>query len=274
MAIPVEIMVIGNEILQGDVLDTNSHWLRRHLNGLGALVRQVTQVRDEPDAIAQALHSALARQTRLIVTIGGLGPTDDDLTLQALADALGRPLSAEPEALALVAETYARLTREGLVESAAMAAPRIKMARLPEGARPLANQVGAAPGVLLELDGCTLVSLPGVPEELFDIVEHALAPVLSALFGAGCFGEWRAVVDCGDESTLAGLLREVAGKHPEVYIKSRAKRFGPDTTFRITLSARGNAPDETEAAVLAAWDDLQKALEQAQVPVLSFERDR
>ncbi len=129
-----EIIAIGNEVLLGDVLDTNSHWLCVQLTGLGALVRRVTQVRDELMAIQQAVEAALGQGTQLVITTGGLGPTHDDLTLQAVSRALGRDLEIDPLAFSWVRERYRELNQAGYVASPEMTEPRIKMARLPVAA--------------------------------------------------------------------------------------------------------------------------------------------
>ena len=92
MTAPVELLAIGNELLAGDVLDTNSHWLCRQLAGRGARVSRVTTLPDDMATIGEALLAALGRRPALIVTCGGLGPTADDLTVVAQAAALGRVL--------------------------------------------------------------------------------------------------------------------------------------------------------------------------------------
>ncbi len=285
MAAPVavEIVAVGNELLLGDVLDTNSHWLCRRFTGLGARVRRVTMVGDDEATIAGAVRDALERGAQLVVTTGGLGPTEDDLTLRAVASALGRPLVEHPDAREMVARTYAELARQGHVAFAEVTPSRAKMAQLPEGAEPLANGVGVAPGSLVRLDGGgrmpsvrgrtpsvrgrmpsvrrAVVSLPGVPDELHDIVRGALRPFLTDLLGQGAYEEWRARVECGDESVLAPLLSEVASQHPDVYVKSRAKRFGTDVTFMVSLSARGEDPAGARARLDAAWAALQQVLD-------------
>ncbi|HHX42694.1 MAG TPA: competence/damage-inducible protein A [Chloroflexi bacterium] len=266
MAAPVsvEIVAIGNELLLGDVLDTNSHWLCRRLTGLGALVRRVTMVGDDEAVIAAAVRAALERGARLVITTGGLGPTADDVTLRAVAAGLERQLVEHPGAREMVARTYAELQRRGYVDSAALTPARAKMARLPEGAEPPANGVGAAPGALVRLgDGRAVVSLPGVPGELRDIVRGALRPFLAELLGQAVYEEWRVRVASGDESVLAPLLDEVATQSLDVYIKSRAKRFGSDVTFMVSLSARGEDPAGVRSRLDAAWSALRQALSRA-----------
>ncbi|MGC8836831.1 MAG: molybdopterin-binding protein [Anaerolineae bacterium] len=89
---PVEIVAIGNELLIGDVLDTNTHWLCRRVTGLGGVVQRAVMVRDDIEAIGREVLGAIQRKARVVFTTGGLGPTADDMTLQALAQALERVL--------------------------------------------------------------------------------------------------------------------------------------------------------------------------------------
>ena len=144
-------------------------------------------------------------------------------------------------------EAYAGFAAAGLVPFAELNEARLKMARLPQGAAPVRNPVGGAPGVVLERGATTFVSLPGVPEELEAIVEQSLGPVFDRIFGAAHFEERTLVVDLQDESAIAHILGEVEAAHPEVYVKSRAKKMGPAVTLRITLSARGDDPAAVDA---------------------------
>jgi len=265
MSIRVEIVAIGNEVLDGDVLDTNSHWLCEQITGLGGQVERVTQIRDDVDVISRCLLRSVERGVGLVVTSGGLGPTADDLTLEAVANAMGVPLEADAPAIGWVAERYSDLASQGRVESSGMTAGRAKMARLPKGARPLRNGVGTAPGVLVSWRDAAVACLPGVPSELKHIFGDALTPLLSELFGQSAFCCLEASVGCGDESALAPMLRDVADRHHDVYVKSRARGFGESTRFRVTLSARGSDKDAVARSLRAAWEDLSATLAQAGV---------
>ena len=193
--------------------------------------------------------------------MGGLGPTEDDLTLRGVALATQRPLELNPEAERLVREKYEEFFRSGHVPTPEMSDSRRKMAFLPAGAEPLVNPVGGAPGVWLEIDGCALVSLPGVSGELRAIVSESLAPRLAALFGPACYGERSLVVpELQDESVIAGILRQVDAANPGVYVKSRARQFGEARALRITLSARASDPDELEALLSAPFKTLAEQI--------------
>ena len=240
----IVILAIGNELLLGETLDTNSNWLCRHLTGLGGQVVSVIILPDIIAPIAEAV-ARVCREARelidLLITVGGLGPTDDDLTLAAVAQALDSPLARNQTAYHWVVEKYAELARQGYVNSPEMNDARIKMAMLPAGAIPLKNPVGAAPAIKVSCGDTTIICLPGVPDEMKAIVKDSLAATLTDLFGVGGFEERDLLVACGDESALAPILRAVVAAHPNVYIKSKAKTFAANQCFKIKLHARGDA---------------------------------
>ena len=254
--INVEILTIGNEILLGLVQDTNSTYLCRMVRGMGGRVRHIATPRDEIDAIADDVNAALSRGAELVFTCGGLGPTDDDVTLAAVAKATGRRLELNSAARQFVEQRYRDLASRGHVPGAEMSEARLKMAHLPEGARPIVNPVGAAPAVVIEVDAIRIVSLPGVPAELKAVVEGPLQTLLAELFGRGSYREREITVACGDESQLAPALRQVASRNPEVYLKSRPSHFGPDVKFRILISSSAATAGEAERLISIAEADL------------------
>jgi molybdenum cofactor synthesis domain-containing protein len=243
----VEIVSAGNEVLIGDVLDTNTNWLCVKVTGLGGLVRRTVMLRDDVETIAAEIRGALERRPALIFTVGGLGPTSDDRTLEGVALGLGVQRALHAEAEFMVARSYREFYERGFVPFPELNDARRKMARLPAGARPLDNPIGGAPGVLVERNGTSIVSLPGVPDELKAIVEQSLDDVFSRLFGSAHYEERSLVVQLQDESAIADILRQAEREHPAVYVKSRAKLLGSEPVIRITLSGRG----ESEAVVAA-----------------------
>ena len=165
-----EVVTVGNEVLSGRTLDTNFAALARLLEESGAKVAWHQTVPDVADAIAAALQTAL-RRARLVVLTGGLGPTPDDLTRKAVAQALNRPLSLDAEILeALRRRWEARGGRQP------MPASNEQQALLPRGAQAVANPIGSAPGLLIELDEQAVFVLPGVPEEMEAMARAAVAP--------------------------------------------------------------------------------------------------
>lgn len=272
MLVPaVEILVIGNEVLAGDVLDTNSHWLCRQLSSRGARATRVAVLPDDPAAIGEGLLAALARRPALTVTCGGLGPTADDLTLTAIAAALGRSVQEDPAAFAMIRDFYAALFARGDVSTPDMTPARAKMARLPVGAEPLSNAVGAAPGVLLEAGGTLIACLPGVPAEMKNIFENALWPRLAARFAGQVHADRTIRTDCWDESIMAPAVDAVATRHPAVYVKSRAQVYASGVADFVTLAARAEEKSESERLLDAAEADLRHALEAAGIRTMTGE---
>ena len=252
----VEVVSAGNEVLIGDVLDTNTNWLCVKVTGLGGLVRRTVMLRDDVGAIADEVRGAVARGPALVFTVGGLGPTADDMTLQGVALGLGVPLTLHPEAERMVAEKYAEFYEAGHVPFPEMNESRRKMARLPAGAEPIANPIGGAPGVLCRAGDTRVVSLPGVPGELKAIVDGPLAGLLFEVFGAAHYEERSVTVDLQDESAIAEALRLIEAAHPQVYVKSRAKVIGSVPSIRVTVSARAESAAEVDGLLDAVTGQL------------------
>jgi nicotinamide-nucleotide amidase len=223
---------------------------------------------DAPPVVADELRRALERKPVLVLTQGGLGPTDDDRTREAIALATGRPLTEHAVAEAIVRRRYTELASAGRVDSPALHEARLRMARLPEGARALDNHVGAAPGVLLEVGATTIVALPGVPPELHWIWENTLAPELDRILGPGGFAEITVTLDLRDESSIAEMLRDLQSRHPEVYVKSRAKGFEDGEEVRVTLTAAGPDAATARRLVDATFSELRARLDGTGIAIL------
>jgi molybdenum cofactor synthesis domain-containing protein len=256
----VEIIAIGNELLLGDVLDTNTNWLCKRITGVGGQVTRTSMIGDDTEVIVAEVRSSLEREPDLIITTGGLGPTGDDITLGAVAEATKRPIELHAEALALVKAKYQELAAKGYLKHATLTDARKKMAYLPRGATALGNPVGAAPAAVLLLGATTLVSLPGIPDEMKGIYEETLQPILQTIFADSYYEEKAIIALCGDESSLAPLLAEVVEAHPEVYIKSRARRYGSEVRILITLSSAADAKDKVEERIGTALKRLASDL--------------
>ncbi|MBP1597952.1 MAG: competence/damage-inducible protein cinA [Acidobacteria bacterium] len=170
-----EIIAIGSELLTPDRVDTNSLYLTQKLNEAGFEVRLKTVVGDNREDIQGLLRAALQR-SRLIVLCGGLGPTEDDLTRVATAQALGRRLTLNGEVLE-------GLQRRFAVRGYTMAKINERQAEVIEGAEVLANPAGTAPGMWIEANGAALVLLPGPPRELKAMFEAAVFPRAARMAG-------------------------------------------------------------------------------------------
>ncbi|MHA1495603.1 MAG: competence/damage-inducible protein A [Candidatus Thorarchaeota archaeon] len=252
----VGILAIGNEVLDGLVLDTNSNWMELRLVALGLEMKRLATVRDEIEEIGKGLEF-LMETCDVIITSGGLGPTHDDMTLKAIAASIGIEVKENPEALAIVERQYKDLFKRGIVQSPDMTEARIKMARIPEGAIPLDNRIGGAPGVRLELNDTTIFTLPGVPSELKFIFDDSVMPWIKDRVVQKFFEQ---VVEFGmhDESTFAPAIDVVMKKHPGVYIKSMPKTYGTTNSLRVWVSARGEDLETITDQVVKAIQSLEK----------------
>lgn len=256
----VAIIAIGRELLTGRVRDANASWLARRVTALGGQVQRMAIADDDPAQVARELQRSLEDGASVVLTTGGLGPTADDRTLQGIALAFGRALALHPQALPMVKERYWALAAEGSVQDADVTESRQKMAILPEGAIPLPNPVGAAPAVLLQIQGATIVSLPGVPAEMEAIFEASILHLLRAMAPEAVYREQTFLTPLGDESQLAPLLDQVIKKVPQVSLKSRATHFGPGITLEVVLSARAPSEAQAEALLREAEAELKKAI--------------
>ncbi len=235
MAVRVEILTIGTELVTGLVVNTNGAWLARRVTAVGGHVTRIVTVRDDEGEIAGALRDALSR-AEVVITTGGLGPTPDDMTMACVAKALGRRLVLNEEALEMVRRTYAILYEEGVVKSPEMTPEREKMAMLPEGAEPLPNPVGAAPGAAIEHEGRFVFCLPGVPREMERMYEESVEPRLRRLTGASLSVTATIKLHCTDESSIAGVIREASRAFPWAYIKSHPGRLAREGGIHVTVT--------------------------------------
>lgn len=217
----MEIICVGNELLIGKTLNTNGTWLAKRVTSLGLTVKRIVVIRDELDEIAETVQETLRRKPDFIITTGGLGPTFDDKTLEGIARGLNRRLEVNEEALRMVRQKYvAYLEKTGKTEKIELTPPRVKMATLPEGARPLSNPVGTAPGVITEVEGTFIIALPGVPPEMEAIFNESIAEIIKQKAGKSSFFETSIYVEEIMESNLAPLIDTVMHHNPHVYVKS------------------------------------------------------
>ncbi|MDD2462369.1 MAG: competence/damage-inducible protein A [Desulfobulbus sp.] len=258
--ITVEILSIGNELLRGEILDTNTHWICQLVNSRGGQVVRVTMLPDIEDEIAAAVKAAIARGMGLVFTSGGLGPTDDDLTLAAVAKGAGVDLVLHARAREMVRQRYDDFYAQGVMAEGGLNPFREKMAWLPQGAEPIHNPVGTAPGVLLQIGQTAIISLPGVPPELKGIINDSLKEFLEDRFGSGGSFARMITVRCNDESIMAPALSRVVAAYPQVYIKSLARALGEVPELDILFTATSGEAREREQWVNGSVADLQQGL--------------
>lgn len=243
----VGILIIGNELLDGVILDTNTQWLIQQLKPLNYTVKETITVRDNTTEIAKAINRMKNDDIQLAITTGGLGPTYDDMTLRGVAEAFNLPMKQHTEALAMVERQYKLYYERGVVDTPEITEARRKMSIFPQGATPLDNRAGGAPGVLLEIQDFSVVSLPGVPSELKWIFENQLTPILKQK-ATGHYYEKIIHLNLRDESTLAPLIDEANKTDPDVYIKSMVKPYG-EPGIRLWVSCHGENTEQIKERV-------------------------
>jgi molybdenum cofactor synthesis domain-containing protein len=230
------VLTVGNEIVFGDVENTNASWLARRLAELGLEVRLLAAVRDSVDEIAGFLRAEMGRAGVVIVT-GGLGGTPDDITREGVAAAFGVPTEEIPE---LASSLRKRFGARGLGEYAA------RWAQIPLGAVPLPNPLGGAPGFVLG----NVHVLPGLPREM-----EAMFETLADRFRGEPIGAWRRRYATG-EGQIVSVLEEATQRHPTVIVGSYPSflETGPEVEV-VLKSADARALGEAAAWVEAALEE-------------------
>jgi nicotinamide-nucleotide amidase len=166
-----EILAVGTELLLGDIANTNAQTIGRELARIGVDCYVHTTVGDNVERIAEAIGGALGRADALVIT-GGLGPTQDDVTRDAIASATGQRLVLDDRLAAEVRERFERMRRP-------MPESNMRQAERPESSTPLPNPLGTAPGLLVEHDGKAIYAVPGVPSEMEAMLHASVLPDLA-----------------------------------------------------------------------------------------------
>lgn len=204
---------------------------------MGGMLDRVLTVTDSLDEISSGLKELLALRPDFIIVVGGLGPTPDDMTLKGIALGLGRKIKFNERAVALIKEHLEKVGREFELTPA-----RKKMAMLPQGSAPLANEVGTAPGVRLTAGkGTVIYCLPGVPREMRNIFTNFAEKEIREKFGVMHMAMLTLKINGIYEAALAPSIQEALKMHPEVYIKShpRGLKAGvPTLELDVTVTAR------------------------------------
>ncbi|RZK53834.1 MAG: competence/damage-inducible protein A [Pedobacter sp.] len=253
-----EIITIGDEILIGQIVDTNSAWMAKELNKIGVQIKQITSVSDSAEHIINALNEAKTRADIILIT-GGLGPTKDDITKLTLAKYFNMPLRSDETTLKHVESFFARLNRP-------MLDVNIMQADVPDGCTVIQNKNGTAPCMWFDVDGKIFVSMPGVPFEMMYLMEEEILPRITASFELP-FIVHKTILTVGlGESFLAKEIEDIEDALPNHIKLAYLPRLGQ---LRLRLSAVG-----TNEAILKVEIDLeaQKIIERIK-PNVAAEED-
>lgn len=244
-----EILTIGDEVLRGEIVDSNKSFLSDRLLTLDVETRFHTSVRDDVADMRDAFERAAGRSDIVMVS-GGLGPTRDDLTTEVMAETFGRPLVLHEPSLAAIRAYFARVGRE-------MARINEKQALFPDGAEVLENPIGTAPGFCLRVNDARLFALPGVPRELHRMMDEQALPRIAAQHTGRGVVRARLMRTFGmGESALDDLLRDVAGENSGVTLGFRTAF--PDNLLRPL--ARAATAAEADARLANVCEEIRGRL--------------
>src|SRR5438477_9552672 len=228
-----EILSIGTELLLGQIVDTNANYLAQQLPALGLDLYYVSQLGDNPQRLADAFRRGLERSD-VIITSGGLGPTEDDLTREAIAEVMGERLEVQPHLEAALREFFTRRGRT-------MPERNVKQATTIPSGTYLPNPIGTAPGWWVERDGKVIVSMPGVPHEMHKMWEEQAQPRLAKLITGGMIvSRTLKLVGIGESHAEEALGELTHSTSPT--LATYAKSDG----IHLRLTAKAATPAEAE----------------------------
>lgn len=226
LKIRAEIFAVGDELCYGRVYDTNSFWIANRVTRLGVLVQRITCVRDDLEDILAVLGEALKRKPRFVFITGGLGPTPDDKTIEALSQLTNRRIVFDQNTLRRMAERIKRPIDQLLPV-------HVKMASSLEGAECLPNPVGVAPVTILRLEETTIAALPGPPKEMRGCFKRYLVKIIQETTGYCSLA--RRVAVTMFESEVTPLIRQIMKTMPETYLKPLVSKYQPDVGLPVEI---------------------------------------
>jgi len=245
-----EIVTIGSELLHGTIIDTNASYIARTLNSIGLNIAFHTTVGDLYTQIKDVLFEALKRND-LIITTGGIGPTEDDLTREVIADLVGVPLVFKKELMDQIESLFKRIGYN-------MPENNRKQAFIPDGATPIPNEMGTAPGFIVEKESKVIIVLPGVPKELKYLLAKKVVPYLKKCFHLDqevIFPKTLKVTGIGEskvDTQIKDLIKE--NSNPTIGI------LASPGDISITITAWAKSEREAEALIKPIEQEMRSRL--------------
>jgi nicotinamide-nucleotide amidase len=244
-----EIITIGDEILIGQILDSNSKWIAAELNKIGVSVYQITSIQDDKQHILKAIKEAQSNADIVIIT-GGLGPTKDDITKLTLVEYFHDTLVLNEEIEDHIKQMFAKINYP-------FTAVNRNQALVPSTCIPFKNEFGTAPGMWFYQNNKVVVSLPGVPFEMIGLMSQSVLPKLQATYNLP-FILHKTIITFGmGESMLAEKIEDWETNLPSFVKLAYLPSFG---TVRLRLSAKGATPEMLDIAILSEMEKLKKLI--------------
>lgn len=244
-----EIISIGSEILRGQITDTNANFIAQKLTKLGIDLEHISAVSDNLESLLSTLKLALQR-SNLIITTGGLGPTEDDITYHTIARALNLKLIKYPEAEENLKRIFKKI-------NTTLSPSNLKQVYLPEGAKIIINQYGTAPAMILEKDNKIICSFPGVPYEMKNLIEENLIPYLKEKFPPSMIKKSKTLKITGlGESSVNELIRDYINKKTNFSFGIYAN---PED-IQVQITTQAPTEKETDKLLQYSVNQLKKIL--------------
>ncbi|MBI4536706.1 MAG: CinA family nicotinamide mononucleotide deamidase-related protein [candidate division NC10 bacterium] len=250
MRIQAELVAIGSELVLGQIVDTNTSFMAKHLAEIGIEIVRTATVGDALERMEVVLREAV-RRSPVVITTGGIGPTEDDLTRQAIAAVTGRPLAFQPR---LLEQIRAIIARRGFK----MAESNKVQAFIPEGSIAIENPKGTAPGFIVEGEGYCTITLPGVPSEMQFLLDTAVIPYLRRRFNLTReILRYKTLRACGlGESAIGQQIKDLMKDSQNPTVGTLAA-VGD---VRIRIAARGDSPEGAAALIAAMETEIRRRL--------------
>ena len=208
----IELFSVGTELVLGQIQDTNAHWIAQQILQNGGELRRVTILRDDFDEMTEAINSAIQRETALILTTGGLGPTPDDMTVSVIASLIGTKPIVSKETVA----EYKK--RREMSDDDILSDALTKMATIPESAQVYQNPAGWAPCISVDYKQSTIMMMPGPPSEMKAVFETYIQPLIVERYRDE-ISTARVYVSMF-EAEVSPLMQKVMDRFPNVYLKA------------------------------------------------------
>jgi nicotinamide-nucleotide amidase len=243
-----EIITIGTEILLGEIVDTNTRYLSHKLREQGIDLYRQTTVGDNVNRITQAIQHSL-QTADIIITTGGLGPTVDDPTRHAVAQAVGVEIEFREELWEQVKARYQRFGRTPTENNR-------RQAYVPHGAISVKNQVGTAPAFIVETNGCAIISLPGVPREMEYIMENTIIPYLRQRLALDAVIKTRIIHTAGvGESQIDDLIGDL-----EMFSNPTVGLAAHSGQVDVRITAKAKSDEEADSLIRSMEHELRERL--------------
>ena len=245
------IITIGDELLIGQTIDTNSAFIGTELNKIGIWVKRRIAIGDVKEEILQILKEQ-SKENQVIIITGGLGPTADDITKPALCSYFGSNLVVNEEVLQNVKDIFNRLNRPLLERN-------LKQAEVPDNCMVLNNTRGTAPGMWFEKDGVIYISLPGVPHEMKGLIELSVIPKLKSSFDLPAIVHKTLITAGKGESEIAELITDFESNLPQYIKLAYLPSYG---MVRLRLTGKSNNKETLDTELSALFDNLKQLVKE------------